>query len=181
LNAETRTKVSDDVNSLLRLLDEHGAELLALLTRLTLRADVAEDLLQELFLKLRDAAGFARAHDPKAYALRTAANLAFDWRRTRRPTEPLRTDPPAPARSPLDGMVDAEEFDEILDVLQALPGLSRDVLVMRFLEHQEYAEIAERLGKTEHQVRGLCAKALRQLRSTFRPAVSDPDRGGSQQ
>jgi DNA-directed RNA polymerase specialized sigma24 family protein len=46
--------VRDDAKLLLKLLDEHGPKLDALLTRLTLRSDLAEDLLQDLFLKLRE-------------------------------------------------------------------------------------------------------------------------------
>src|SRR3954469_12111610 len=66
---------------LLQLLDTDGRRLHRLLTRLTLRADAAEDLLQELFLRLRDSAGFRMADNPAAFAVRTAVNLAFDWRR----------------------------------------------------------------------------------------------------
>src|SRR5262245_22798320 len=93
--------LSSDGNGVLRLLEVHGAELHALLARLTLRAGVAEDLLQELFLKLRGSAGFVRADDRKAYAIRTAIHLAFDWRRRRRTAEPLLTEPATEAGSPL--------------------------------------------------------------------------------
>jgi RNA polymerase sigma-70 factor (ECF subfamily) len=164
---------------LLSLLEEHGADLLALFTRIALRADVAEDLLQELFLKLRDTSGLIRADNRKAYLFRTAMHLAFDWRRTRRVTEPLPPDVGASAVLPLDRLIDAEELQEVLDGLQTLSELNREVLVLRYLQRQEYSDIAEMLGKTEHQVRGLCAKALRQLRGAFRPIVSDPDNGGT--
>lgn len=72
--------MSDRRTELLELLDRSGAGLHALLTRLTLRPDVAEELMQELFLKLsaaKDQGGIDCWH---AYARRTAINLAFDWR-----------------------------------------------------------------------------------------------------
>ncbi len=162
--------MSDDANGLLEILSRHGAELHALLTRLTLRAGVAEDLLQELFLKLRSAEGFARASDRKAYAFRAAVNLACDWRRARRLTEPLRIEPPAAAEAPLDRMIDAEELEQVLDALPSLSELSRQVLVLRYLQHEDTAEIARQLDRTEHQVRGLCSRALAQLRDLLRPA-----------
>jgi hypothetical protein len=59
--------VNPDARGLLSILDRHGAELHALFCRLTLRADAAEDLLQDLFLKLRSSAGFARADNRKGY------------------------------------------------------------------------------------------------------------------
>ncbi len=49
--------LSKTTNQVLSLLDEQGPRLYALLVRITLREDVAEDLMQELFLRLsrRDA------------------------------------------------------------------------------------------------------------------------------
>ncbi|HEY2761830.1 MAG TPA: sigma factor, partial [Pirellulales bacterium] len=63
------------------LLAEHGQQLHALLFRLTLRADAAEDLLQELFCRLATSKSFQHAANPAAFAYRSATNLAFDWRR----------------------------------------------------------------------------------------------------
>jgi RNA polymerase sigma factor (sigma-70 family) len=157
--------VSSDDRELLDILDRHGAQLHALLTRVTLRAGVAEDLLQELFLKLRGADGFARAADRKAYAFRTAIHLAFDWRRRQRLSESPEAEPAGFAIAPLDRLIDAEELERVLDALQGLSELGRQAVVLRYLQQQDYADIAGQLGKTEHQVRGLCSKALEQLRT----------------
>jgi DNA-directed RNA polymerase specialized sigma24 family protein len=73
--------LSDRQTELLDLLDKFGAGLHALLTRLTLREDVAEELLQDLFIKLQGAKDQGRIDCWYAYARRTAINLAFDWRR----------------------------------------------------------------------------------------------------
>src|SRR4051812_22018822 len=66
------------------LLETHGPRLYATLARLTLRREVAGDLLQELFLRLGQSKGFPLAGDPAGYAFRTAINLAMEWRRGRR-------------------------------------------------------------------------------------------------
>ena len=71
---------------LLELLEKSGASLYALLTRLTLREDIAEELMQELFIKLRNSRGRARVANWDAYARRAAINLAFDWRRAHKRT-----------------------------------------------------------------------------------------------
>jgi RNA polymerase sigma factor (sigma-70 family) len=171
--------VSSDANGLLSFLETYGGELHALFTRLVLRADVAEDLLQELFLKLQRADGFARAANRKAYAFRTAIHLAFDWRRAQRPIQPLAREPAIAVASPLDRLVDAEELEQVLDAMTQLSELGRQVVVLHYLQQQEYAAIAAQLGKTDHQVRGLCSKALAQLRMILRPAASEPDKRGS--
>jgi RNA polymerase sigma factor (sigma-70 family) len=171
--------VSPEADGLLRILETHGAELHALLTRLTLRTGVAEDLLQELFLKLSNATGFHLARDRKAYAFRAAMHLAFDWRRKQRAAGSLATEPAASADSALDRLIHAEELEQVLDAIQTLPGLSREVLVLRHLRHLDYAEIARELGKTEHQARALYAKALGQLRVILSPVVCEPGKRGT--
>ncbi len=132
--------------------------------------------MQDLFLKLSSVAGLAAARDPRAYVFRTAIHLAFDWRRSRRPAEPIVTEPAAGAQSALDGLIQAEELEQILDAMQELSAQSRQVLILHYLQHQDYAEIAEQMGKTAHQVRGLCAKGLTGLRGILGPAATDVER-----
>jgi len=166
--------VSSDPQGLLSVLEKHGAELHALLTRLTMRPGVAEDLLQELFLKLRNAEGFGRATNRKAYVFQAAVHLAFDWRRAERQTKSLRTEPLDPTGSALDRMVESEQLEQVLDAMQNLSDLNRQVIALHYLQHQNYAEIGMLLGKTEHQVRGLCYKAIGQLQTILRPTVEKP-------
>jgi RNA polymerase sigma-70 factor, ECF subfamily len=166
--ATGETVVSPDPNGLVSILESHGKELHALLTRLTMSADAAQDLLQDLFLKLRNAEGLGRATNRKAYVFRTAIHLAFDWRRARRPEKTLNAEPPGLSRSPLDRVIEAEQLEQVLDALQNLSELSRQVVVLKYLQHQEYSEIAEQLGKTEHQIRGICHKAIGQLQGMLK-------------
>ena len=74
---------------MLRVLEENGPGLHALLTRLVLRPGVAEDLMQDLFVNLGRSEEFGRCRNPAAYARRAAIHLAFNWRRsqTRRAEE----------------------------------------------------------------------------------------------
>jgi len=170
----------------LALLAEHGGQIYALLARLTLRNDVAEDLMQDLFCKLSRSNGFRRAADPYAYAFRAATNLAFAHRRALR-----RAPADAPTggelmegvagrnHSPLVDLVRREEFNQILDCIGRLPHAARDVVVLRYLERETYETIADRLGKTPHQVRAICHKGIVRLRQMLadEPArpVRDPE------
>ncbi len=154
-----------DPSALLQILESHGADLFTLLCRLTLQPHVAEDLLQDLFLKLRDSSGFEAAQNRVAYVFRSAIHLAFDWRRGRRPFESLQDEPTHDPVQPLDRMIETEDFERTLEALEQLSELSREVLVLRYLQHQEYSAIARQMQKTEHQVRALAHKGLKQLRS----------------
>jgi RNA polymerase sigma factor (sigma-70 family) len=127
----------DHPAKMLAVLEDHGTSLYGLLVRLTLREDVAEDLMQELFVKLSLSTGFARASDPAAYAQRSAMNLAFNWRRqTRRKRLSGITQSELLADthiSPLLRLVHAEQVRQALDAVEQLPQLSRQVVVMRYI------------------------------------------------
>jgi len=155
-------------NDVLATLAAHGPSLHAIVLRLTLRHDVAEDLMQELFLRLAGSKAFATADDPGAYAACTAINLALDWRRRRsrdRQRAPMPDDPVSAGPSPLATLVVAEQTQAVLDALSRLRAAGRQVLVMRYVQQESYETIARRLGKDVHQVRSLASKALMKLRS----------------
>lgn len=157
----------DRQKELLELLDRSGASLYALLTRLTLRQDVAEELMQELFIKLGNAKRPNKVANWNAYAHRAAINLAFDWRRRQKLT-PLSLDeirePASNDNSPLSRLIHSEELQEMLNAIGQLNRTNRQVLVMRYIKQQPYDDIAEWMGKTPHQVRALCHKAINRLR-----------------
>ena len=158
----------DRQKELLELLDKSGANLYALLTRLTLREDVAEELMQELFIKLSNSRRFDKAGNRQAYARRAVINLAFDWRR-RQKRNPLRLDqvrePVSNDSSPLGKLVRTEELDEILNAIGQMNKVPREAFVMRYIQEESYDYIAEQLGKTAHHVRALCSRASNRLRN----------------
>ena len=146
------------------------------LVRLTLRADVAEDLLQDLFCKLVQNPRFAQADDPAAYARRMAMNLAFDHRRRERRARRSELDAQAlmtTAISPIADLVRREELQRVLDAIGHLPASSREIIVLRHLEQQDFDAIGRTLGKTAHQARALCHKAMTRLRRLL--GENEPD------
>ncbi len=171
LGAEAeRVSLTNRQKELLELLDRSGASLFALLTRLTLREDVAEELMQELFIKLTKTSTFNRVKSWNAYAHRAAINLAFDWRRRQKPAPVPLDDICEPASnqdSALNELVHREELQETLNAIGRLNGLSREALVMRYIQEESYEHIAERLGKTPHHVRAMCSRALNHLRDVL--------------
>lgn len=153
----------------LDLLEAIGPSLYGLLGRLTLRRDVAEELMQDLFLKLYRSDRFAAIENKQAYAYRAAVRLAIDWRQARknRP-QPLSPDlEPATDPAISNQLADAEQVQRVLAVLEQMDEPYRYAFIMRWIHEQPYEAIAPHLGKTPHQVRGLCHRALQQLREWF--------------
>ena len=159
---------------LLELLETDGRQLHLLLARLTLREDVAEDLMQELFLRLQRSRQFLLAKNPRAYVKQAAIHLAFDWRRRQKrrlDVEELNVEPTASTTSLIDTLADREEIEEIIQAFDQLPKTTRDCMLLRYLQQEEYDTIAECVGKTPHQVRALCSKAVIRLRKRLRIAT----------
>ncbi len=173
--------MKDGQDQLVALLESAGPGLHRLLTRLTLRPDVAEDLMQELFINLAHSEAFARAADPAAYAYRAAVNLAFGWRHAQERTQVVlsRVEPPVPSPDgPLARLQADEEIRRVLDAMNGLPVLQRDALTLRYIQQAEYETVAATLGKTPSQARALCHKAIGSLRRLFSEDTAAPAREG---
>jgi len=158
--------LTDRQKELLELLDKSGANLYTLLTRLTLREEIAEELMQDLFIKL-NTNHFDKARNQYAYARKTAINLAFEWRRNRK-LNPMGLDqiaePFSNTISPLNKLIRIEEMDEILNAITKLNKMPREAFVMRYIEQETYDYIAGQLGKTVHHVRAMCSRASSRIR-----------------
>jgi RNA polymerase sigma factor (sigma-70 family) len=158
--------LADQSEIVMDLLNSEGSRLLGLLKRLTLREDIAQDLLQELVIRLLESKKFFGATSKIAFARRCAMNLAFNWRRRARPKLPgLSLEGQAdPKPSPHQQVADADEFQEILRASETLSELQRDIFILHFVEQESYESIASQYGKTAQQVRGLAHKAIEDIR-----------------
>ena len=156
------------------ILSEHGPAAHALLLRLTLRADVADDLLHDLFVRLHRRVG--RTENPAGYVHRTAVNLAMDWRAKRRPTVDLSTtDPSASDPDPLVTAGNVDEIRRILDVAAAsLSELERQAFALRFVQQLSFEEVGTLIGRTPHRARGLCHAAVRRIRRKLTAPGGEP-------
>ena len=100
-------------------------------------------------------------------AYRATINLAFEWRRKAKVKCQSLTEDCLPADnspSPLAQIIRAEELAHVLDTMDQLSNLAREVVVMHYIEQDSYEEIAQRLGKKPQHIRSVSAKALARLR-----------------
>lgn len=148
------------------LLRTEGVRLHALLYRLTLSTEAADDLLQDLCTRLLASETFALAQTPVAFALRAAVNLGLGWRQKKgRHTQELPDCLCSAEAEPSVRLSDREELDRILDAVQGLRDPLRDILVLRYIEGESYETIAKAFGKEPHQIRGLAHKGIREIRA----------------
>lgn len=137
----------------------------ASLTRRTGSAEVAEDLVQDAYLRLAAKDGVAVA-TPEAYVWRTVGNLALDYRRGAGvrglaiEPERLLDAVPDPAPSAERRLTDQARLKQVLAIIPRLPPRCREVFVLRKLEGLDQAEIAARLGVSRNMVEKHLRRAL---------------------
>ena len=149
-----------------RLFHEEGASLVRLARLFTDDRNVAEDLVQEAFIRLHRSAG--RIDDPNKaapYLRSIVLNLARDHNRrglmSLRHRDALKPDGPA---APLeDVVVDGVEHQRIIDALRDLAPRQRDCLVLRFFSGLNTQEIADTLGISPNSVKTHCRRGIATL------------------
>ena len=162
------------------LLARYAGRLLALI-RLrmgpSLRAHLeSQDLLQATLLKSYTRLRDFRGEDPAALMAWLAAIARHevadqaDFQRRQRRDLARETSlgaeaeaVPAPVRSALSQAIWSEQSARLESALEALPGQHREVIVLRKLEELSFAEIGERLGRSEDACRMLFARAMAAL------------------
>jgi RNA polymerase sigma-70 factor (sigma-E family) len=154
------------------LYSRHAAEAIRLAYLLTGDRGLAEDLVQDAFVKL--AGRLVHLRDPRAfdsYLRRTVVNLTNSYfRRKRLERAYLRRSAAEPARS--EDVPDVHLRGELWEGLQQLPVRQRTAIVLRIYEDLPEQRVAEILGCRPGTVRSLVSRGLAQLRIHVR---SDTD------
>ncbi|KKW91795.1 MULTISPECIES: RNA polymerase sigma factor [Sphingobium] len=164
----------------------HQAELRRLLLARTGDLGEAEDLLQELWVRVRQRPAGPVANG-RAYLFRMAQNMMVDRLRERqrrmardRRWADQETDFAAPGIEPVDGhdnaeqqMIAREEVATLTSAIANLPGGARRAFELHKLEGLSHAEVAARLGISKSGVEKHMAVAMKYLRR----ALSDWGKG----
>jgi RNA polymerase sigma-70 factor (ECF subfamily) len=166
--------LDEKTSLLLSLLEQKGVELHRLFAKIAMREDDADDLLQELFIKLWKSGRIMDAKNPKAYLYQSAMNLAFDWgsRQQHEFNGVNLNEKAAPmSGSPEEDVIRREDLARVLNGMEKLSLSYRDLLGMRFLQEMSYEEMAPLWGSTPDRVRGRVPKAVERLRKLLGPDV----------
>ena len=156
---ETQVPGSVSEEELIRLVDTYSGILLGI-CRLTLGdAAMAQDIVQETFLRAWKKGGFRRESE-KAWLIRVAMNLCHDYHRSRWwkhidskvPVDEVRISEPDPADR------------QILTLVNELPFRERQIVILYFWNGMTLDEIAQTVGTNRSAVfRGL-EKAKKRLK-----------------
>jgi RNA polymerase sigma factor (sigma-70 family) len=152
----------------------HQAALLSLAVRLTNDAEVAKDILHDVYAELLTGEGWRVAINPRAFVMRIVYCRSVDWV-NRQKIVPIQNLPKFDALMVADKGPDAfvvlsdkEELETVMAVIRRLPKQCRRVLTMRRIEEMSPKIIAARLGISIWTVEKHLAKGLTFLAENLR-------------
>jgi RNA polymerase sigma factor (sigma-70 family) len=130
---------------------------------------VAEDLVQEAYLRIAPYQAAGEIRHPKALLLQIATNLANDEFRKARRMAPGGVDNQDGGPSHfLTAASDQYEAVLLKDVVLSMPQLFRDVFVLSRFQGLSYEEIADRCGVSIKTVEWRMSKALAHCKTLMR-------------
>jgi RNA polymerase sigma-70 factor (ECF subfamily) len=178
LDAELMLRVKEgDGASFGVLLDKHRSSVVHFLFRMVQNRAVAEELAQEVFLRVYRSRG---TYEPTAkfttWLFRIATHLALNSLRdgkNERTQERLDDNPStAPARQVTDARPTIEQamlyearLDEVRGAIALLPEKQRAAVLMHKYQEMEYSQIAKVLNCSESAVKSLLFRAYESLRA----------------
>ena len=160
----------DAINQLEQLYRDLAPALLAFFRRQPTLGRLAEDLVQDTFVRAIHSLPRLRASvSPRAYLFGIARHLSIDALRSHRPTEELLFDPPADEPGPAD-----ERLLTMRAAIAGLPIAQRETLQLKLQHELSYEEIAEVLDVPVGTVRSRLHHAIAHLRDALNPAATPP-------
>ncbi len=155
-----------DRSTLRSLFESEEPKLLRYAFSLTGRKEVAEEIVQEVFLQLH--ARWGEVNEPLAWLVRSVRNQAFHHlRKSRRETVPGE-DALMNVGGVLDDSPDAivsrmEAVSEIRQLLNQLPEKDRKLIQLKYFDGLKYRDISERTGLTISNVGFRLNQVLKKL------------------
>ena len=178
-DAELMVRVREgDQTSFGLLLEKHRGPVVHFLYRMVQNQAVAEELGQEVFLRVYKS---RETYEPTAkfrtWLFRISTHVALNWLRDGRnrqvrtsidqgmEEEGPRREIPAGGPTAEQELVNRDRVREIRQAVEALPAKQRAAVLMHKYEEMEYSQIAKALGCSESAVKSLLFRAYETLRA----------------
>ncbi len=174
------------------LLQKYRSPLVNFLFRMVRDRATAEDLAQEVFLRVYKArAQYSPSAKFTTWLFRIATNLALNSVRDNRHRQmdvsidaPIEEDEAPPLQLPSremridEHMMERDRSEFIRQKISALPEKQRVAVLLHKYEEMDYADIAKILECSESALKSLLFRAYETLRVQLAPLVSQPAEGG---
>lgn len=140
------------------------------------RRSVAEELVQETFLRLHQV--WSEVENPRAWLYRSLRNLALNHLRDRKPESELHDETAAAEASlPAEQLGRDEAVGMVRLLLAELTPEDRDLIQLKYLDNLKYQEISRRTGLSVGNVGYRLHHLLKGLADNLRRAGVEDSRG----
>lgn len=166
-------KVSERVDWIERNLLPHERDIRAWLMQHRVPGLDVDDIVQEMYARIGTIADLESIRTPKSYALQVAHSILLNHVRRLHIVSITSTgnledlDVPSREANPEETVAAHEEMREVANAIRSLPGLTRQVLLLRRLEELSQRETARRLAIPEKAVEKHLARAVLFLTNRF--------------
>ncbi len=167
LTDETLMKriAAGDATAFQALLDRYGQKIYACAWRLTSDRTEAEDMAQEVFLKVwRHAEKWTPDAKLSTWLYRILYNHYIDTLRRARPTENTVPETASTAPSPEQSMLQKAEEEEIKEAINALPARQKEALILCYHQGLKAKEAADILSVSVGALESLLFRARQTLK-----------------
>jgi RNA polymerase sigma factor (sigma-70 family) len=144
------------------------------LGRSGVRAADADDIAQEVFLRLMRYDKIELIDHPQAYLHKVASNVAAEWAiraHNRQPHEHRWVEGLIDERHAESVLLAAQTREQVMRALNALTPRQREILKLFFSDGLSYVQISERLGESLRSIRRQFEKSYESLRQELDPDV----------
>lgn len=163
-----------DENAFSELIRKHKSALLLFISQYVKVEQDAEDICQESFKKaFINLSSYDTTYSFNTWLFTIARNTAIDHTRRQNDSSPAdsgdESDNPRPeipdqVLSPEDAMISSQSYDSLINAIENLPDIYRDVARLRFIDEYAYEEIAKTLNLPINTVRTRLHRAKNLLR-----------------
>jgi len=162
--------------SILAVFESEESGLLRYAIGLVGRRTVAEELVQESFLRLHPI--WAEVENPRAWLYRSLHNLAINHLRDRKPETELKEDTAQTEECPPPEVLGRNEAVGLMRLLIAeMPETDRDLLRLKYNDDLKYQDISQRTGLSVGNVGYRLHHVLKGLADALRHAGIEGSRG----
>lgn len=170
-----KSEATSSLELLLNALLADQGELLARLTAALGSRDMAQEMLHDVYLKLKSEPRIGEIRSPRAYLYRMAINLAKNKRRTESRfvsvDDVMITGVPDEAPDQERILLATDEMDRAVEFLRSLPPKRKAIFLARWRDEKTQVEIASEFGMHKRSVQKELDKAERFLKHKLgRPA-----------
>lgn len=163
---------SQKEQAIARMYQEHRQSILLHLLGMVKNREVAEDLLQDTFVRLSKVPGIEVIRQPKSFLLKVATNLALDHLRQQQKTPTFETEEAfedliSPEPEHLEEVIKSRHLEQLQWAISQLPDRAKEALVLARLKEMTLKEVAKEMDVSQTMVEKHLKNALQKCRSAL--------------